>query len=168
MQQKLALACSVLHQPSVLLLDEPTLGLDAKSSLNLVGMIRDLTRGGMTIVLSTHQLDVAEALADTIVIINRGRVVHVADKDELIRRFSRDCFVVRHEGEVARESLLAIHARFGATITAPGCLMLPIAADRLYEALDLLRPLAIVEITRHRASLTSIFLHLTGERISDD
>ena len=167
MQQKLAVAGAILHEPSVLLLDEPTLGLDAASSLKLIAMIRDLAGHGMTILLSTHQLDVAESLAHKIVIINRGRIVHVSDKDELITRFSRDSFIVRHEGNVPPERQLALITRFGGSITAPGHIMLPIEAHRLYEVLDLLRPLPIVEITRHRASLTSIFLQLTGERISD-
>jgi ABC-2 type transport system ATP-binding protein len=167
MQQKLAVACAILHEPSVLLLDEPTLGLDAASSLKLIAMIRALADSGMTVLLSTHQLDVAESLAHKIVIINHGRIVHVSGKDELIERFSRGAFVVRHEGILPPEKRSALIARFGGSIPAPGHITLPIEAHRLYEVLDLLRPLAITEITTHRASLTAIFLQLTGERIDD-
>jgi ABC-2 type transport system ATP-binding protein len=167
MQQKLAVACAILHEPAVLLLDEPTLGLDAASSLKLVAMVRELADSGMTILLSTHQLDVAEALAHRIVILNHGHIVRVARTQELIRQFSRDCFMVRHEGALAPDVHARLAERFGAAVSE-GRILLPIESDRLYEALDLLRPVPIVEISRHRASLTSIFLQLTGERIADE
>jgi ABC-2 type transport system ATP-binding protein len=167
MQQKLAVACAVLHEPAVLLLDEPTVGLDTGSSLQLIALVRQLAAGGMTILLSTHQLDVAESLAHNIVILDRGRIVRVARKEDLIREFSRDRFVIRYEGALAPRVHAAMVARFGAAITE-GEILLPIGQDRIYEALDLLRPTPIVEIARHRASLSSIFLQLTGERIQDE
>jgi ABC-2 type transport system ATP-binding protein len=166
MQQKLAVACAILHAPAVLLLDEPTLGLDAVSSLKLIAMIRELAAGGMTILLSTHQLDVAESLAHRIVILDRGHVVRVARTEDLIREFSRDCFVIRYEGTLAPGVGAAVE-RFGAAVSE-GRILLPIAPDTLYEALELLRPTPIVEISRHRASLTSVFLQLTGEHIADE
>jgi ABC-2 type transport system ATP-binding protein len=163
MQQKLAIACTILHEPALLLLDEPTLGLDAASSAQLIEMIRDLARSGMTILLSTHQLDVAEALGDKIVILERGRIVKLARKDELIRSFSRDCYEIRIEGALPPHIAAALRERLGATVAADSHITVPGDSGRLYAALDLLRPAPIVAISRNRANLTNIFLQLTAD-----
>jgi ABC-2 type transport system ATP-binding protein len=162
MQQKLAVACTVLHEPPLMLLDEPTLGLDAASSSRLIEMIRELALKGMTILLSTHQLDVAESLADTIVILDKGRVVKRARKDELIRSFSRDCYQIRIEGPVPPQTLAALREHLGATVDADGRITVTGDSARLYAALDMLRPAPVIEIARHRADLAGIFLQITG------
>jgi ABC-2 type transport system ATP-binding protein len=164
MQQKLAIACTILHNPALLLLDEPTLSLDAASSMQLLDMIRALARDGMTILISTHQLDIAETLADKIVILDNGRVIRAAATGDLIRSFSRDCYEIRVAGVLPPQVADALRERLDATLAADGCITIPGDCGRLYAALDLLRPVPIVAISRHRADLSSIFLQLTGSR----
>jgi ABC-2 type transport system ATP-binding protein len=164
MQQKLAIACTILHNPALLLLDEPTLSLDAASSMQLLDMIRALARDGMTILISTHQLDIAETLADKIVILDNGRVIRAAATGDLIRSFSRDCYEIRVAGVLPPQVAGALRERLGATLAADGCVTIPGDCDRLYAALDLLRPVPIVAISRHRADLSGIFMQLTGSR----
>lgn len=162
MQQRLAVACTILHDPALLLLDEPTLGLDVASSLQLVEMIRGLADGGMTILISTHQLDVAEDLADKIVILETGRVAKVAATGDLIRSYSRDCYEIRLATAPAPSVAAILRQNLGATIGPDGCITVPGDCDRLYAALELLRPARIETISRHRADLSSIFLQVTG------
>jgi ABC-2 type transport system ATP-binding protein len=75
MRQRLVFAAALLHEPRVLVADEPTVGLDPRSIRWLKDLFRDLTKRGNTVFLSTHTLDVAEELADRIGIMDRGRLI---------------------------------------------------------------------------------------------
>ncbi len=84
MRQKIAIARSLLHDPSILLLDEPTLGLDPTFSKQIRGQIRELSdKHGKTILLTTHYMDEADQLCDRVAFINDGKVVAVDDPDSL-------------------------------------------------------------------------------------
>ena len=84
MQQKVALARALLTQPVLLLLDEPTTGLDPRSKLEVQGFIREMRQvHDATILLCTHDLDEAEALADRVGILDEGRLIALATADEL-------------------------------------------------------------------------------------
>lgn len=75
MQQKAALIRSIIHEPDVLFLDEPTSGLDVQAKLQTLSMIEQLKKEGRTILLTTHDMDVAERLSDTVAIIRSGRIL---------------------------------------------------------------------------------------------
>ena len=91
MQQKVALARALLTAPVLLLLDEPTTGLDPRSRLEVRDFIRELRKThDATVLLCTHDLDEAEALADRIGILDRGRLVCLAPAVELERRYGVD------------------------------------------------------------------------------
>lgn len=83
MKQKTALACALLHEPRLLLLDEPLTGLDAVAARQVKDLLQDLVQNGVTVVLSTHILEIAERLADRIGILHRGRVRAEGDLDHL-------------------------------------------------------------------------------------
>ncbi len=83
MQRKLTIACAILHQPQVLFMDEPTVGLDPYSRRQIWATLRDLRSHGVTVLLTTHYLEEAELLADRIGIIRQGRLVIEGTIDEL-------------------------------------------------------------------------------------
>jgi ABC-2 type transport system ATP-binding protein len=83
MQQKTALAAALLHDPKVLVLDEPTVGLDPKSARLIKDILRQMTDRGAAIFLSTHILEIAERMCDRIGIIHQGRLIAVGTMDEL-------------------------------------------------------------------------------------
>ena len=86
MQQKIAIARALLTSPSLLLLDEPTTGLDPRSKLDVQTFIEDIRRShDASIVLTTHDLDEAERLCDEIVVLNDGRIVAQGSPEELKR-----------------------------------------------------------------------------------
>jgi len=88
MQQKVALARALLTSPVLLLLDEPTTGLDPRSKLEVQGFIRELRADhDVTILLCTHDLDEAELLADRVGILDRGELLVLEPPDELRRRY---------------------------------------------------------------------------------
>ncbi len=88
MQQKLAIAVALIHQPPLLLLDEPTLGLDVEATEDVKRLVREIAREGCAILLTTHQLAIAEELSDRVAIINSGEICIEESTSELIRQFS--------------------------------------------------------------------------------
>jgi ABC-2 type transport system ATP-binding protein len=83
MQQKTALACALMHDPKVLVLDEPTVGLDPKSARLIKDILRQMAERGATVFLSTHILEIAERMCDRIGIINKGELIAVGTMEEL-------------------------------------------------------------------------------------
>ena len=86
MKRRFDLALSLIHQPAVLFLDEPTTGLDPHARKVIWDHLRDLNKGGMTIFLTTHFMDEAEELCDRIAIMNRGEIVTEGTLDELLKK----------------------------------------------------------------------------------
>jgi ABC-2 type transport system ATP-binding protein len=83
MQQKTALASALLHDPQVLVMDEPTVGLDPRSARLIKDILRQLADRGAAVFLSTHILEIAERMCDRIGIINNGRLIAVGTMEEL-------------------------------------------------------------------------------------
>ena len=84
MQRRLNIACGVLHEPTVLLLDEPTVGVDPQSRERIFEMLAELKARGTAIVLTTHQLDEAQSRCDRIVIIDEGQTIAEGTLEELV------------------------------------------------------------------------------------
>jgi ABC-2 type transport system ATP-binding protein len=83
MRQKLLISSALVHQPEVIVVDEPMVGLDPRSARLLKDLLRAFVDGGGTVFLSTHTLEVAEALCDRIAIISRGEIIALGTMDEL-------------------------------------------------------------------------------------
>lgn len=83
MKQKIVIMGALIHSPKLLILDEPMVGLDAKSSFRLKEIMRALANEGRTVFFSTHVMEVAENLCDRIGIINRGKIIAVGTLDEI-------------------------------------------------------------------------------------
>lgn len=107
MRQKVALAGALIHEPRLIILDEPLTGLDAGSARQVKRVLQDLVAGGVTVIMTTHILEVAERMADRIGIIAKGRLVAEGTLDELRERASaggmtlEDIFLEIVNGEAA-------------------------------------------------------------------
>ena len=97
-QQKAQFIAAIVHQPSVVILDEPFVGLDPVNQLILKEIISELQTGGATILLSTHQMDQVERLCDAICLINRGRVVLEGSLAEVKASRGEQCVEVTFDG----------------------------------------------------------------------
>ncbi|HEY7059123.1 MAG TPA: ABC transporter ATP-binding protein, partial [Vicinamibacterales bacterium] len=86
MKRRLNIACGVLHRPRVVLLDEPTVGVDPQSRERIYDMLTELTAAGVSLLLTTHHLEEAEARCSRTVIIDRGRVIASGTLPELVDR----------------------------------------------------------------------------------
>lgn len=83
MKQKIALISALVHEPSVLVMDEPFVGLDPKAVFDIKGVMKNMCKEGKTIFFSTHILDVAEKLCDRVAIIKQGKIVKVGNMEEV-------------------------------------------------------------------------------------
>jgi ABC-2 type transport system ATP-binding protein len=90
MRQKVALAGALVHDPSLIILDEPLTGLDALSARHVKGLLQSRVRAGCTVIMTTHILEVAERMADRIGVIAAGRLVAEGTLDELRQRNGRN------------------------------------------------------------------------------
>jgi len=157
MQQKLAIAVALIHEPQLLLLDEPTLGLDVEATQTVKRLIREIASEGRAILLTTHQLDIAEELSDRVAIINQGAIVAEESTGELIRRFSGSAYVVELEHELDRDRTSKIQ-NLGAIVTEKTILIRE--TEILYEVLHILQPLPLIRVEKEQANLTEVFLQL--------
>ena len=98
MQQKVQFIASILHQPDLIILDEPFSGLDPVNVELLKNVVLDLKRSGKTIIFSTHQMEVAEEICDDICLINRSQKIFEGTLRELKSSFGRNSVAVRFEG----------------------------------------------------------------------
>ncbi|MBS0409080.1 MAG: ABC transporter ATP-binding protein [Proteobacteria bacterium] len=112
MKRRLMVAKAMVHNPPVLILDEPTAGVDVELRRQLWNYVVELNRQGVTIVLTTHYLEEAEQLCDTIAIVNRGQVVACEPTSQLLRRLDSRTVVVTPETPLAEApSLKPFEAR---------------------------------------------------------
>lgn len=94
MKRRLLIARALLHEPKLLILDEPTAGVDVELRRSTWQFMRKLNQQGITLILTTHYLEEAEMLCNQIAIINRGRIIENTNKRDLIRKLDRETFVL--------------------------------------------------------------------------
>jgi ABC-2 type transport system ATP-binding protein len=161
MQQKVAIAVALLHQPALLLLDEPTLGLDVEAAQAVKSLIRQIAASGRAILLTTHQLDIAEALSDQVAVIRQGVIIAQAPTREFIRNFAGAVSTYRIELEQGLDPWRVEQlARQGVEILGSHRVRFSGPPEMLYQVLEILKPLPLLSLKREEADLTHIFLEL--------
>ena len=86
-KQRFSIACALVNEPKVLFLDEPTTGLDPQAKHNLWDLIKELNQSGMTIMLTTHNMEEAETLCHNVAIMNKGKIIAEGKPDDLIEKY---------------------------------------------------------------------------------
>jgi ABC-2 type transport system ATP-binding protein len=99
MKRRLMIARALVHEPRLLILDEPTAGVDIEIRRSMWDFLREINAAGTTIILTTHYLEEAEALCRNIAIIDDGRIIEDARMSEILRRLQYEVFVLSVEGE---------------------------------------------------------------------
>ena len=102
MKRRLLIAKALSHEPRVLFLDEPTAGVDVELRRDMWELVRSLKETGVTIILTTHYIDEAEELAERIGVINKGELILVEDKAELMRKLGRKQLTLQLHGALER------------------------------------------------------------------
>jgi ABC-2 type transport system ATP-binding protein len=169
MKRRLNMAAGLIHHPSLVLMDEPTVGVDPQSRNRIFEMIEALRSKGMTIIYTTHYMEEAERLCDRIAIVDHGRIIAMGTAAELVQASfnSRSEVIVRFTS--ASDSLAAwvrerggrideATAQFTVEHAAEVGPLLDAAARAGYEVADL---------SLRKPNLESVFLHLTGKELRD-
>jgi ABC-2 type transport system ATP-binding protein len=173
-RRRVDVALGVIHDPRIVFLDEPTTGLDPQSRAHMWEEVRRLRAGGMTVFITTHYLDEADALCDRIAIIDFGRIVALGTPADLRREISGEVVSVGLDGGGAAPAADALAGQpYVRTLEAhDGVLRLSVddgatAVPLIMRRLDSVAiPLRSIEV--HRPSLDDVFLAKTGRSLRED
>ncbi|HJR61948.1 MAG TPA: ABC transporter ATP-binding protein [Vicinamibacterales bacterium] len=153
MRRRLNIACGIVHRPRVVLLDEPTVGVDPQSRDRIYDMLAVLMKEGVSLLLTTHHLEEAEARCSRTVIIDHGRVIAAGTLPELVDR------------TVGKDRLVTLRLVNGGVVTArmrDVATDLPPLLDRVREAGD-----TVDDVEVRGPSLQAVFIHLTGRELRE-
>lgn len=172
MKRRLNIGCSLLHEPRLLIMDEPTVGIDPQSRNYILEFVKKAQKSGMTIIYTSHYIEEVEAVASRVIIMDQGHQIATGTLRELIERIKGDSHIlidVRIGSEEVREELLRLPDVKEVVlndnqyhIIVPGGV---IVIDRI---IPVLTSQGIVNINSKQPNLEDVFLTLTGKQLRDE
>ncbi len=172
MQRRLALVRAMIQQPELLMLDEPTTGLDVQNRTSMWKRIRDLNKKGVTIILTTQYLEEADELCDRLAIVDHGRVIALGTPSEIKRIIGENVLEILVKLGDAQKVASILKAKFGITATANGERVRAMMMNRkgllarISETLDT-EEIPVLAISLHLPTLDDVFIKLTGGGLRD-
>ena len=169
MKRRLTIARALVNEPEILLLDEPTTGLDPQARHILWDRLFRLKEQGVTLVVTTHYMDEAEQLCDRLVVMDRGKIMAEGSPAELIRTYSsREVLELRFGGDRNRDMAGALTDMSDRQEVLPDRILLYV--DDADHALDEIhrRGMHPINTLARRSSLEDVFLRLTGRTLVDE
>lgn len=167
MQQKVAIAAALIADPPIVLLDEPTLGLDVQASRTVRDWITRLAKErGKTVVLTTHQLDMAESLCDRVAIMSRGQLLTHRPTGELLDLFRREFYQLRLRGIIAAEKTVAFSGFAASQENGHTVLSGELGAElSVFDLVERVRRagLELISVSPAEPNLEEVFLELVGQ-----
>ncbi len=162
MKQRLGIACALLGDPELVLLDEPTNGLDPAGVVEVRELIRELGTGGRTVVLSSHLLAETELVCDNVAVLSRGRLIAQGTIQQLLRE--HDSLRLRTTDDAAASSTLRSLEWVAAVRADDGALLVDAPKERAWEITRALarRDVYVRELVPVHRSLEEFFMEITG------
>jgi len=172
MKRLLNLACGIVHRPPVLLLDEPTVGVDLQSREQLLARIRHYADAGAGVIYSTHYMEEAERICDRVLLIDRGKLIAEGDLEKVISLGgSRPRIELTYRGQLpdGRFGSLAGVREIGTTVSEGKAILEMNSLAQVAELLHGLRTLDVnvVDFNLHSPNLSDAFIALTGRTLRD-
>jgi len=171
MKRRLNMAAGVLHKPRVLLLDEPTVGVDPQSRERIYQMIETLRADGVSLIYTTHYMEEAERLCDRIAVIDGGKLIASGTKEELVRSTIGDKREVSIACELdGQDALRAELTALGALVHAHSVSYLSEGtADHTLRIVKMIeaKGIPVRDLTMKAPTLEKVFLHLTGKELRE-
>jgi ABC-2 type transport system ATP-binding protein len=172
MKRRINIGCALMHRPKLILLDEPTVGIDPQARSNILELVRALSKDGAAILYTTHYLEEAEFLCDRIGIIDHGKLLAEGTLADLQKRLSGDrLFLVEGKfDEAAPESWPGFAEKFRLIQKSPRQISVAAIGER--DPADCLRdllqlPVPAENVMLKRPSLNDVFLQLTGRELRE-
>jgi ABC-2 type transport system ATP-binding protein len=172
MKRRLNFGCGIVHQPKVLLLDEPTVGVDPQSRVRLLDLVRQQVAGGTCVLYTTHYMEEAQELCDRLAIIDHGKVLVMGTLDEL-RRLMGEHDLVRLSGrfdpQAARRALETLGADVASADESSLRLTVEGASKKLPAIFSAIESSGgdVQETSLTQPSLESLFIKLTGRELRE-
>jgi ABC-2 type transport system ATP-binding protein len=171
MKRRLEIARGLLVQPTVLFLDEPTIGLDTQTRQRIWSYIKRVKQKGVTVLLTTHYMDEADQNSDVVCIIDKGKIIANGTPEQLKRSLNRDCIQVQTDDNCrAYELIETIDGVSKITGTADGLTVYTKENAKLTNTLiDVLRRenIEIQNISLVKPTLDNVFIYYTGRDFTD-
>jgi ABC-2 type transport system ATP-binding protein len=171
MKRRLNIAVAMLHSPKLLILDEPTVGVDPQSRNQIFETLEAINKGGTTIIYTSHYMEEVERLCHRIAIIDNGKVVTVGTKQEIAKLIPNlNILTVTVSEPPNQVTMNEILARFTkAEISEESVLKVPIGRveEDVPWIIQNLAPFGISSLRTEESSLEDVFLHLTGKGLRD-
>ncbi|MFJ9291958.1 ABC transporter ATP-binding protein [Bacillus halotolerans] len=173
MKRRLNIACAIAHQPKLIIMDEPTVGIDPQSRNHILESIKLLKEKGASIIYSTHYMEEAEAISDRIMIMNEGKIIANGTKDELYKKVNKEMtysFQLANADKLNKnilmdiEGVIKVHSIKGelkVTFRKSQDLLGEIIAELSVQGCS------ILHMSSQEASLETVFLELTGRNLRD-
>jgi ABC-2 type transport system ATP-binding protein len=173
MKRRLNLACGICHEPEILFLDEPTVGIDPQSRNHIMESIRTLNRRGMTVIYTTHYMEEAQTLCDKIGIIDKGRIIAEGTLSQLQKMISKNELIfieVQKDSEILADEIGALEGVVSARIEDGGVLVKhdgksPVLQKVMIKADE--KGFDIRKIESRMPNLEEVFLSMTGRTLRD-
>jgi len=173
LKQRVGVAISLVNDPEVIFLDEPTTGLDPKARREVWGVVAGLRKKGKTVFLTTHYMEEAEFLADHIAVIHKGKIIAEGSLEDLIRRYGKSSILHIKKCKDAPEVVKMLNQEGFTDVTSEGNGDIAVKIDykeRVLEILSHLRHDCIEyeSIDIRRSNLEEVFLRLTGSKLMEE
>ena len=173
MKRRLNIACALVHDPDILLFDEPTVGVDPQSRNAIFDNLEELKRRGKALLYTTHYMEEAERLCDHVVIVDQGRTLAADTLEVLLRRLPARCAVeIGLDAPAAEVDFAALRALPGVQAADPlpdGVRVAMASLDRTAAVLSALaaQGRSVQRLQSAQATLEDVFLALTGRQLRD-
>ncbi len=173
MKRRVNIGVALLHKPDVVIMDEPTVGIDPQSRRHILDGVLDLNRQGMTVLYTTHYMEEAQELSDHIAIMDRGEIIGRGTHEELVRIVGEEDRIDLRLSEPSPDLLERWRATPGVSkLTADDGLITLLAGDSNHVLPQLFEQAAaagvrITSVDIQEPNLETVFLHLTGRALRD-
>ncbi|SCY93676.1 ABC transporter ATP-binding protein [Alkaliphilus peptidifermentans] len=173
MKRRLNIACAIVHKPDIIIMDEPTVGIDPQSRNHILDSILELNRMGATIIYTSHYMEEVEAICKRVGIMDNGKLIALGDKNHLKKEITSGEKILVETAEVnasAVDALKKLHGILGVSVKDNQIEVYSKSSqERLQDILFILanHQIMIKNIALTDVNLENVFLHLTGKSLRD-